>query len=80
MPCMPNPTRRVPADVRRVLPPLDPQCTDNAPESDGSGNRAPMWAGAPGDGSGGVCGFLEGEERRIAYRMTDWRFSFEGGE
>jgi hypothetical protein len=33
--------------------------------------------GALGGCPEGVCGYLEGEERRIAYRMTDWRFSWE---
>lgn len=80
MPCLPNPTRRVPAHVRRVLPSVGPECSENASESDGGGNRAPVWAGASTDGQRSVSEWLSREERRIAYRMTDLRFSFEGGE
>lgn len=71
---------RIPADVYPVLPAAAQKCPQIAPEGHGSSDRDGVRPGALGGCPGGVCGHLEGEERRIAYRMTDWRFSWEGGE
>ena len=73
-------TWRIPADVHPVLPPAAQKCPQIAPEGHGSRDRDAVRPGALGGRAEGVCGFLEGEERRIAYRLTDLRFSWEGGE
>jgi len=71
---------RVPAKVHPVLPAAAQKCPTVSPESHGGSDRDGVRPGAPGGRTEGVCGHLEGEERRIAYRMTDWRFTWEGGE
>ena len=73
-------TWRIPSDVHPVLPPAAQKCPPIAPEGHGSRDRDGVRPGALGGRPEGVCGFLEGEERRIAYRLTDLRFSWEGGE
>ena len=71
---------RIPADVHPVLPASAQKCPQIAPEGHGSRDRDAVRPGAPGGRTEGVCSHLEGEERRIAYRLTDLRFSWEGGE
>ena len=73
-------TWRIPAELHPVLPPVAQKCPQIAPEGHGGSDRDGVRPGALGGRAEGVCGFLEGEERRIAYRMTDLRFSWEGGE
>ena len=73
-------TWRIPAELHPVLPPVAQKCPQIAPKGHGSRDRDGVRPGALGGRAEGVCGFLEGEERRIAYRMTDWRFTWEGGE
>ena len=73
-------TWRIPADVHPVLPAVAQKCPPIAPEGHGSRDRDAVRPGAPRGRTDGVCSHLEGEERRIAYRMTDSRFSWEGGE
>ena len=67
---------RVPAKVHPVLPAAAQKCPAASPESHGGSDRDAVRPGAPGGRPEGVCGFLEGEERRIAYRMTNWEFSW----
>ena len=71
---------RIPADVHPVLHPAAQKCPTASPEGHGGSDRDAVRPGAPGGRTDGVCSHLEGEERRIAYRLTDWRFSWEGGE
>ena len=73
-------TWRIPADLHPVLPAAAQKCPAASPEGHGSSDRDGLRPGALGGCPEGVCGHLEGEERRIAYRMTDWRFSWEGAE
>ena len=73
-------TWRIPAELHPVLPPVAQKCPQIAPEGHGSRNRDAVRPGALGGRTEGVCGHLEGEERRIAYRLTDLRFTWEGGE
>ncbi len=70
-------TWRIPADLHTVLPAAAQKCPTASPEGHGSRDRDGVRPGALGGCPEGVCGYLEGEERRIAYRMTDWRFSWE---
>ena len=69
-------TWRIPADVHPVLPPAAQKCPTASPEGHGGSDRDGVRLGAPAGCPGGVCGHLEGEERRIAYRMTNWEFSW----
>lgn len=69
-------TWRIPADVHPVLPAAAQKCPQIAPEGHGSRDRDAVRPGALGGRPEGVCGYLEGEERRIAYRMTNWEFSW----
>ncbi len=73
-------TWRIPADLHTVLPAAAQKCPAASPEGHGSSDRDGVRPGALGGRPEGVCGYLAGEERRIAYRMTDWRFSWEGAE
>ena len=69
-------TWRIPAELHPVLPPVAQKCPTASPEGHGGSDRDGVRPGAPGGRAEGVCGFLEGEERRIAYRMTNWEFSW----
>ena len=73
-------TWRIPAELHPVLPAAAQKCPTASPEGHGGSDRDGVRPGALGGCPGGVCSHLEGEERRIAYRMTDLRFSWEGGE
>ena len=69
-------TWRIPADVHPVLPAAAQKCPTASPEGHGGSDRDGVRPGAPGGRTEGVCSHLEGEERRIAYRMTNWEFSW----
>ena len=73
-------TWRIPAELPPVLPAAAQKCPTASPEGHGGSDTDGVRPGALGGRPDGVCGHLEGEERRIAYRMTDWRFTWEGGE
>ncbi len=70
--------RPLPVVLCELLP--TPSQNNERPESSCMGNRAADGQRASTDGAGGVSEFLAGEERRWAYRLTDMRFTFEGGE
>lgn len=71
---------RVARPVPAVVPPLLPE----ADRGDTAGQRPQIHVGAPGAladagaaRGGEICPWLTGDERRIAYTMSDLRFSWE---
>ena len=72
--------RPLPAVLRRLRRQASSIRPAYALEGYGSGDRAPDGGRPLADGPGGICEHLSGDERRIAYKMTDWRFSWEGGQ
>lgn len=77
--------------MRRFLPPRDfcyelpAVCLPLSPkptqmETRGSKGRDRSQVSGDGGQGEGISEFLQGEERRLAYRLTDLRFTWEGGE
>lgn len=68
--------RPVPAVLRRLLPSTGRLHAARAAPRRNVGAPGPQPDGRT-ESRGEISPYLSGDERRIAYKMTDWRFSWQ---